>query len=1665
MSHSDYDIENTNSNAPYAKGENNSILSPVAESSSWNQRYPDQEETEHAVVQGKYWEYPRNSHEDCKDNKCNKNSDEVFISLLKGNQNYPTWITSDIKSTSLYIVENLFSYRHYSPEFQNSLKEKLSIVFDKYSEIKYSDLLHTINNILNLIFIKDYKKTDSDAAINTLLAKMEIINKLENLHKDEVTTDKVKIDIWEELGINPEEPLLKIYREAFSTGDIDDEVYSDALLTFMSDGNIELSDKEKSDYNQRIKDKEDIFKSYKQGIEKVAKLITSTNINPGIPIIHTETNQSINIGDDILLAQLAKEEIALKNQHRAEYNQEDIFELQTLQAAKYHLLVLSSLGALLYQIAPKVGKMIKGHGDYRDVIFAQDQAELLFKKHNIQYDTDHILTQESKHIDMEGCIILTAAIIYRMRKENANVEQAVNYSTLETIKLFENDKRKLNPFNKNNVKPAGYFSFIDFKKRDKFDSQYNFNEQFNVYKNQYSHYESISLSKLILSSPAAKLTVEEIINPPEEAFLYSVEKGMGNVAMIKMYQGNWLVVSTIQGGVKAKKYTQQQVDSHPTLRAMSKPNALFLIELKMEIGIGILMPNMMVNTGKRLFPIGYERSNTLIGLSETNRYKYSYDAFWNDYYGITSGMNVGISFTGSPKFNFYKEENLLSVATTIIQQGLNDIAIKSKQALDITSGWHIAATILIPFYNVIYKSTTDSEYKLTGEDVGSIIFDTANVLLVVATLGMSLTESMAAKVTQTTLRLRQAGLSGRALIQAVIRTLPEHGIITLRQSSSIILGGLIDLIEPLPIRSTLTLTYRGVISAVGAMRNSIKLEKSFADIFGKSAKGLGKLKDEWKISHLPLDGIVPHSNEGIYKGIYSIRPANAEAAVKQSYYIKESGANYQVKWDEANHTWRVVNPAYPEQFSYWPAVKLDKNGHWMTHADVSNKFLILEQSKKIDQELEAARSNIKNDKILDAFIHINTAFKNCEIYDIDKLSDITDTLTHFFEKSLKLGDNTALLSTEIADIQQAWIREVILPLQNNSSISIEKINAIKTELPYLLKEVFSFENQIPNQEEINRIALAIEKIPFTPIPKYTSGNISRTAQYTSIESKSVDIPPVGITITGNELFINQVTHALDEIDQIPSGNIVIQELEKQGLNIQPPTMSAIVREKDGQFYARNSAGSSIAFDPDNHLIGMEEKITEEPWRSREPAIALYHEMLHIYYNRYPTWFTSIDNKIIDKKVSGGLSALEESRIVGTQYYVNDENTLFNFSNSDYLLENNSALLTENRFRAEYAIFKGKNEYIIRPYSGKGDNQIPLTNIKININESHRNVMGVGDGKPEKMPNESATDYRNRVREWRKANKKPETDIGTGDMRKTKAQARIGHLQKDYPQFEPQKIELGGAFQLWTVPNKPANKLMLSSHGYFFSDSATTQVPAGKTLQFFGPHGKTLLEAPENPLNSPFDVTLGNSGFTVQPYATIEAGNTASLAKVKIGDKTFTVNDIQNMTANDVENYQLATGVEANTSNHGRARNYGIKYYEKMPDEEVKAAIWKNRADDTTINKYDALVVSPEAGNRKKLSDIFALMKSDKTMAKYDEITFVACREELNRINMKSVHDTGLGGGYEPTLEPTVSLSRRRREATFTLDGAIIYSVITVNLHHNLTTEKIVGIAPFLFIDN
>ncbi|QWA13300.1 hypothetical protein GTU79_12165 [Sodalis ligni] len=106
------------------------------------------------------------------------------------------------------------------------------------------------------------------------------------------------------------------------------------------------------------------------------------------------------------------------------------------------------------------------------------------------------------------------------------------------------------------------------------------------------------------------------------------------------------------------------------------------------------------------------------------------------------------------------------------------------------------------------------------------------------------------------------------------------------------------------------------------------------------------------------------------------------------------------------------------------------------------------------------------------------------------------------------------------------------------------------------------------------------------------------------------------------------------------------------------------RACQGRYILRqNSAGGAIAFDPGNFIIGDGTTLKAEPWRNRDPAIALYHELLHIYYNTHPAKFrpvgeataikgtsvTKTADKTAEITIAGGGSELEEALITGISF--------------------------------------------------------------------------------------------------------------------------------------------------------------------------------------------------------------------------------------------------------------------------------------------------------------------------------------------------------------------------------------------------------------------------------
>ncbi|WP_308825043.1 M91 family zinc metallopeptidase [Sodalis praecaptivus] len=112
----------------------------------------------------------------------------------------------------------------------------------------------------------------------------------------------------------------------------------------------------------------------------------------------------------------------------------------------------------------------------------------------------------------------------------------------------------------------------------------------------------------------------------------------------------------------------------------------------------------------------------------------------------------------------------------------------------------------------------------------------------------------------------------------------------------------------------------------------------------------------------------------------------------------------------------------------------------------------------------------------------------------------------------------------------------------------------------------------------------------------------------------------GIIIHGNQRFQTEVIKHLDTINTLPSGKRLIEKLEHKKVDIIPPSYNNVrrVESKEGEkiFLSDNScSGKSIIFDPENDISGANVKdVANEPWRERNPAIALYHEMLHTYFH-------------------------------------------------------------------------------------------------------------------------------------------------------------------------------------------------------------------------------------------------------------------------------------------------------------------------------------------------------------------------------------------------------------------------------------------------------------------
>ncbi|MEL5414975.1 hypothetical protein PTR35_21850 [Serratia nevei] len=625
----------------------------------------------------------------------------------------------------------------------------------------------------------------------------------------------------------------------------------------------------------------------------------------------------------------------------------------------------------------------KPKGNYEDIVFATDLARELVSR--MQLYSERFSEEE------------LSAVIYKVTVEK-------NISSLNLTGIYNEfilDKERLSPFygSVEKEKPTGYFTITDFKKSGDAESRSAFNQQFYDYRDKYNKYDAGRFAGSILTG--SDLTIDEFNQKPKFIQTFAVfGKSLdnytdtvgevidpelnppqyipGRIILMQLSSGRYFLASNLLGNTRSVIITEQEGDNIRQL-------------LKREL-VGFEKGWFSDEADAR-----YKQYKGLYYLNKVNKMiiKPLYGDDWN---------KNPIKNISRPYFTLAKDDKAKpifiddkSTVAGTLTQGI-EVAQAAyveylHQAMDETNPTWKVIRGWLPFYNVIYNSTTDSEYEI---DSGEILLDLASILPLVKGAGTAAKSASALiKLARAAFRVgMKNGLRNFELFNYVAKHVSPALLSAASKNSLLMAKAFYDTVEPVPIRSTLKGLYKGIKSDLklisldgfsgGALaRENIKvdleltndgvLKDNSGQSFIRGEKGelyhveknhsnnswmlidgkkkipiinvggrwwgvrnekitKGLFPEEWAVNDVNFDGVHPDSY-----GIYKVRPVKPLSMQDYNYYIKNQGKFYQVKYDEGNNTLRLINPASSNRSGYFPPIILNENNAWVFNTHVGLK--------------------------------------------------------------------------------------------------------------------------------------------------------------------------------------------------------------------------------------------------------------------------------------------------------------------------------------------------------------------------------------------------------------------------------------------------------------------------------------------------------------------------------------------------------------------------------------------------------------------------------------------------------------------------------------------------------------------------------------------------------
>jgi hypothetical protein len=708
--------------------------------------------------------------------------------------------------------------------------------------------------------------------------------------------------------------------------------YKDAHI-LMEKKSKELSQyrNELSTYNDGIEKEENLYTSYKRGIDIANKLANFLPSNDEYKLTDTD----YDFEEQRLLLEVGFQMLNIMSQEKTEENNTT---LQEMEAEKYFISEHLSKKRMYRDIISRINFVLLSqvviNNDYRDILLARIEAvKLIHTKQtgSLPDYTDEQLLEKSYELDINeenGEFLMTMVTIYHILQEPAvqrTIEKASQYLFEDMAEDWVKQNKNLSPLNLTEERPKNFISFHNFKNSTQFENYDEYIKQFNDYIDNYSGYEATLSTRSLIASLPSGLKIDEVVIPPKKIARYVVGTGpgseteeLGSVGVIELYNGNWLILATLREGMLLKRYSKEEVENNEALKMITQPELKRLWEKTWSNYI--FDSKLGGSRGEAAVQAAIMQRNEQIISDFENTLKKFKSEFWSPFYENQLEIKGDLRLVKFEEID--SKKNAFYVLRNYIKEDLEKIAEEMTEIYYFPSQWRRAA-FFIPFYKQLYLHSKNSRHVI---DIESMISDTLNVLIIIESVGVGIAEGFLQTLGDRVVSYTSRGFVGRQLVIAVVRELPEIGIITLKQSRSILLSGLIDLISPLPVGSIVTAVGRGAMKYAKAPTS--KLMKTLFESGEVSMEhSTGNLKPEWQVNDISLDGVKHDS------GIYTVISPRQESALQRDYYIKENSRIYEVKWDYDAQTWRVIQS---DQF-YATPVKLDESGHWITHADVPGK--------------------------------------------------------------------------------------------------------------------------------------------------------------------------------------------------------------------------------------------------------------------------------------------------------------------------------------------------------------------------------------------------------------------------------------------------------------------------------------------------------------------------------------------------------------------------------------------------------------------------------------------------------------------------------------------------------------------------------------------------------